>query len=96
MIKVFTNDFRCDMMKKATGLHIGLTLPFLKMYQVCEGNLMCSVSPRRRRLLNGQKFKCITACEEGLICNRSEKIMEFRPCIDIHNGKVKADCRWQS
>jgi hypothetical protein len=23
MIKVFTNDFRCDMMKKATGLQRG-------------------------------------------------------------------------
>ena len=29
MIKVFTNDFRCDMMKKATGLQKGVTLPFL-------------------------------------------------------------------
>lgn len=28
MIKVFTNDFRCDMMKKATGLQKGLRCLF--------------------------------------------------------------------
>ena len=32
MIKVFTNDFRCDMMKKATGLQKGSRCLFLIFY----------------------------------------------------------------
>ena len=39
MIKVFTNDFRCDMMKKATGLQKGSRCLFLIFYTFIRKNM---------------------------------------------------------
>ena len=36
MIKVFTNDFRCDMMKKATGLQKGSRCLFFVIRKLCS------------------------------------------------------------
>ena len=48
MIKVFTNDFRCDMMKKATGLQKGSR---------CLFNILCKDVFIRRKTYPYNKVK---------------------------------------
>lgn len=49
MIKVFTNDFRCDMMEKGNGATKGVTLPFF--------NILCKDVFIRRKTYPYNKVK---------------------------------------